>query len=137
MDLTHIDKINILLHEYDTLREEIVNRTGHGYQLLSVAAVLVVWIIGKDKFDCRFWFALVLTSCLLGYGGWAIFRDIGKASSRIRELEKNINNRAGEVLLIWETKRGGAVTGYLGQSKPLADKFATPIKPTQDNNQPK
>jgi len=50
-------------------------------------------------------------------GGWVTYRDIVKAAARIRELEKDINVRAGEDLLVWETFWGGAVTGFLGRAK--------------------
>jgi hypothetical protein len=121
MDMAQINNIQILLHEYDTLREEILTRSSHGIQLFGVAIVLFVWLIIRDKFDRRLLIACTIIICLLGVGGWTINRDISKAASRLRELEKDINNRAGEKLLIWETKWGGAVTGYIGLAKPLSE----------------
>ncbi|MFA6054721.1 MAG: hypothetical protein WC769_05025 [Thermodesulfovibrionales bacterium] len=127
MDMAQINKIQILLHEYDTLREEILTRSSHGILLFGVAIVLFVWLIIRDKVERRLLIACIIIICLLGGVGWTINRDISKAASRLRELEKDINHRVGEELLIWETKWGGAVTGYIGLAKPLTDAQPAPI----------
>lgn len=117
------EKVPILLHEYDKLCQEIHNRTNNGFQLLfSVGVALFVWIVTQQKIDWKFLIALGVGLLTLLVGGWLIFRDINKAAMRLRELENDINLRAGEKLLVWETKYGGAVTGYLGRAKPLRDK---------------
>jgi len=50
------------------------------------------------------------------YFCWLISRDSAKVAKRVRELEKDINCRAGETLLVWETLWGREVTGYPGAS---------------------
>jgi hypothetical protein len=117
------EKVSILLHEYDKLGQEIHNRTSNGFQLLfSVGVALFVWIIAQQNIDWKFWIAMSVGLITLSLGGWFIFRDINKAAMRLRELENDINLRADEELLVWETKWGCAVAGYLGGAKPLQDK---------------
>jgi hypothetical protein len=117
------EKVTILLHEYDKLCQEIHNRTSNGFQLLfSVGVALFVWLVAQQKLDWRFLTALGIGLLTLLVGGWVIFRDIKKAAARLRDLENDINLRADEELLVWETKCGGAVTGYWGRAKPLQDK---------------
>jgi hypothetical protein len=125
-EFTEKDKIQILLHEYDTLRQEILTRTRTGHQILAVAAVLFIWIITQIMTgNPSFWFWTILVGFLaasvaaVSVAAWFTMRDIGKAAKRIRELESDINSRAGEDLLIWETRWGGAVTGFWGRARPL------------------
>ena len=112
---TEQDKVQILLHEYDTLRQEVLNRTSNGFQLLAVGAALFVWMIGGQHPNNRFWFwiGLALALFAVSLAAWFIFRDISKAAKRIRELEGSINARAGEELLMWETRCGCDATGYI------------------------
>jgi hypothetical protein len=105
------DKVMILLHEYDKLCQEIHNRTSSGFQLLAVGAVVFVWIISQQRLDGHLWSVIVVSAIILSCGTWMVFRDIKKAATRLRELEKDINRRAGEELLVWETRWGGDVTG--------------------------
>jgi hypothetical protein len=63
-------KVSILIADYNSLRSEAVTRTGHGLILL------------------------LLTS------GWFTFREITKANRRLREIELDVNDRAGEDLLV-------------------------------------
>jgi hypothetical protein len=113
--------IQVLLHEYDTLRNEILVRSNHGLLLFLAIASLFLWLVVRGRCERRLLVASSIVVCALAVSGWTIYRDISKAASRLRELETEINHRAGEPLLIWETKWGGAVTGYLGLSKPLTD----------------
>ena len=114
------DKVQILLHEYDTLRTELIHRGNNMYQLVAVAGAIVVWLVSR-VLDARFWILLVLAGVVVSIFSWFIYRDMTKAAERVRQLEKDINKRAREELLIWETQWGGAVTGYWGQAKPKKD----------------
>jgi hypothetical protein len=118
--LAERDKINILLHEYDTLRTEIIHRTNNMFQVIAGCGVLFVWILSRQLSDVRFWLGLILLLALAALFSWLIRRDINKAAARLRELEADINVRAKEPgLLRWESKHGGAVTGYWGAAQPL------------------
>lgn len=113
------EKIKILLHEYATLRQEAIARTTHGFQLLSVGSVVLAWVMITPTPGAFFWPGLAIAVVVYLIAIWFTLRDLYKATSRIRELENDINRRAGEELLVWESKRGGAVTGFWGRARPL------------------
>lgn len=114
--LSNKEKVQILLHEYTTLRQEIIARTTHGFQLIAAGAVVLVWALTKPEIDGRFWFGVAVAISVILISSAMAFRDIGKAAERLRELENDINRRAGEQLLVWETYWGGAVTGFWGRA---------------------
>lgn len=112
------EKVKILLQEYATLRSEILTRTTNLYQLIAIGAWLFVWTMGQSL-SARFWVALFTAVLIVSFFYRLISRDIDKAATRLRELEQDINFRAGEALLVWETRWGGAVTGHWGRGEPL------------------
>ena len=115
--LGQAEKVRILLHEYATLRAEILARIGHMYPLGAASAALFFWLLARP-FNFWLWLAFIASLIVVTYFYWLISRDIKKAARRLRELEHDINERAGETLLIWETKWGGTVTGWMGRGEP-------------------
>ena len=109
-------KIQILLHEYASLRNELLSRYVAQYQSSAVLAVvsiglITLWsrgdVIGSTSISLMggtfFLYLVVLI--------WIDY-DIAKAATRLRKLEKEINTRAGETLLTWETDWGlGGIIG--------------------------
>lgn len=116
--LSQKDKIQILLQEYNTLRAELVVNGNKTFQLLSLGGALFVLIISRPL-DVRFWTALVAALVGISYFSFVVMRDIRRLAKRVRELEHDINRRADEELLIWESRWGRAVTGFLVQRAPL------------------
>jgi len=119
------EKLTILLQEYSSLRQEIINRMNNGFQLLAVIAVLLTLTLQGGS-RLKVWVGLSAIGIVFLIGGWMTFGNINKAASRLRELERDINARAGEKLLIWESEHGGARTGlwrWIG----LPPRFKTPI----------
>lgn len=112
------EKVRILLQEYIALRNEILTRTSNLYQLLTVCGALFVWVMTQSSSD-HFWVALFSELIVFLFFFKLISRDIDKAAKRLRQLEHGINRRAGETLLVWETRWGGAVTGHWGHGTPL------------------
>ena len=112
------EKVKILLQEYASLRSEILIRTSNLYQLLAFCCALFTWIMAHHRSD-YFWVALFSVLLVFLFFFRLISRDIDKAAKRLRELEQDINLRAGETLLVWETRWGGAVAGYWGHGTPL------------------
>jgi hypothetical protein len=94
------------LHEYDALRRQIEQRTGHGYLLFSAAALAFFNVTAIDTLGLRFWIVFAISGTTILLASWFIIRDIGLASRRLRELEEDINDRAEEDLLVWETVWG-------------------------------
>jgi hypothetical protein len=119
--LTEKDKIQILLQEYSTLRAELISLGNKQFQIAALAGVVVTLTIARPV-DTRFWIAILIgltaLSCLSGL----MIRDIRRVARRVIELETEINQRAGEELLAWESRWGAAVTGFLFRRPPLPPK---------------
>ena len=101
------DKIQILLNEYSSLRNEVVQRTNNLYQIIGIGAVLLSLIFARSYGEARFWIAVAIGVVVITTCGFLIHHDVEKLARRLRALEKEINHRAGEELLIWETVWGG------------------------------
>jgi hypothetical protein len=135
-DLTQKDRIQILLSEYATLRAELITRTGYGFQIAAVALGAgvsgVSWIILQGVSKVPFWAWLLVVAVVVCIG-LAIFvngRDLTRAAKRVAEIEQEVNSRAGEHLLIWETL--GGVIGQMG----LAKSFITMVKTSSRSKLP-
>jgi hypothetical protein len=120
------NNVNILLHEYDSLRQEILQKTNHIYQILALMSGALLAILN--------WFGshsiqvihllpptpiyLFCAELILAYGWAIIAKDIWKASTRIMEIEKAIDLVTGEKFLLrWERVWGGTATGILTLSR--------------------
>jgi hypothetical protein len=107
------EKVKILIQEYTTLRNELLTRTNNLFQLLGIGlggglgGVLIV--LSKDV-QPPLWSWLLALLCWIFVFLFFFLRigsDIRRAAWRVRKLEKDINRRSGETLLIWETLYGG------------------------------
>ena len=107
-DLSQDDRIRILLFEYSALRAEVLTRTGYGYQLCAIFVAIATWILKEATANSSHYFWTGVGGLILLFV-WAVAinaRDLRRAASRVEELEHEINSRAGEHLLIWETLHG-------------------------------
>jgi hypothetical protein len=103
--LSERDKIPIILREYDGLRNSVINRTNNGYVNFQIAAVLLALL--TQRYHHRdFWPLVLLIIFTILIATWFVLRDIYKYSSRMKEIEADINKRAGEKLLVWESTCG-------------------------------
>jgi hypothetical protein len=109
------EKIDILLAEYSTLRNEVLQRNSVLNQFLLVVLTggvgLATFSIqnGHDKIGVLMLGFLPLIAFL----GFKIIEfDTPAASARLKELEKALNGMAGSRLLTWETNRGLQTAGY-------------------------
>jgi hypothetical protein len=100
------EQIQILLAEYSSLRSEINSRITSVYQVAAIAAVAAAWLL-QQTLGARFFIGVALTIIGLSLCAWVLIRDCIRASIRVQELEKEINRRAGDRLLVWETEWGG------------------------------
>jgi hypothetical protein len=126
--LSQSDNIQVLLHEYDGLRSEIVQRWVGMQQQISIGVVVLLGIVAvlfsKDSKidhprDYILYSLLGFAMCVFCYAMWQVGRDSGKAAKRVREIEREVNQRAGAELLQWETRWGGGATGYWGSARPI------------------
>lgn len=112
---TQKDKVQILLHEYDTLRTEVIHRINNVYQLLAFVVALI-GVLGalvsnlymgassSAKVGPRGLIFIAFVSLpVIWLCANLISQDLNRIASRLRELENEINERAGEQLLKWET----------------------------------
>ena len=123
-DLSQKDRIQILLSEYAALRAELVSRTGYGFQIAAVALVGITWLL-QQQLSGRSWLFWVMMGIVVGCFAIAIFvntRDLSRVAHRLKDIEHEVNSRAGEHLLVWETL-GGVVTRMS-----LLRSFVSPIK---------
>jgi uncharacterized membrane protein len=124
--MNDVDKINIVLHEYDSLRDEIIQRWVGTQTDISVGVLVIIGVLTAVFSSGRITSAQIIVLggvifvgiLIFGYGMWQVDRDTRKAAQRLREIESEVNQRAGEEILKWETRWGGAVTGFWGSAKP-------------------
>ncbi len=105
------EKVQVLLHEYDSLRTEITHRTNNMYQVAAIGGAVFVWFVSRP-INIGSLVSLTVSAIILFLFFWFIRKDTYKAAKRLRQLEKDINRRAGEELLLWETKYGAATTPF-------------------------
>jgi hypothetical protein len=123
--LTQNDKIQILLQEYSTLRAELVANGTKLFQMAALTGALLTWTISRPL-DKRFWIAALIGGGGLFWLGFVLIKDTRKLARRVADLERDINGRAGEELLVWESRWGRAVTGFIVMHPPLPSR---PIDP--------
>jgi sulfite exporter TauE/SafE len=112
-----MEPISILFKEYDALRTEVLGRTSHGHKIGAIGAVVLTWLLARP-IDAKFWMILVAVSIVFLTAAWMTFRDINKASAKLKELEQEINSLAGARLLQWESYWGSATMGYFSWGPP-------------------
>jgi hypothetical protein len=134
------DKIIILLAEYNTLRQEVMaarTNIGQGVGIFFAAIMADIafgFSYGKNVPEVTIIIAIL---AFFYIGGLVFWNEKGTTSftRRIREIENEINNLAGERILVWETIHGsGNMTyesnpnfrgGYVTPEEPMI-----PIQPT-------
>lgn len=110
------EKIQILLHEYDSVRNHIISRTSTAVQVIAIG--MGALLVGLPQSSANPWvtataiaFVVVATLTIL----WILAADLIAESRHVASLEAIINDLSGEMLLSWETKQGVA----LGLIRPL------------------
>ena len=94
--------IEVLLHEYDALRDEVLSRTSARFQLLGYLSIAASLLGVSNVSKNWIWVYLVVITLvtlivLWLYFGWAIRR----CAVRLREIEIEVNGTLGqEVILI-------------------------------------
>lgn len=111
-------KIQILMAEYQTLRAEVLQRNTVLNQTLAAFGTLAVPIIAVVlSRSLIVGFALLLGAPCTVFTTWLIVdRQTRVLAQRLREIEQEINTKAGETLLRWESGRAGL---YTNKRKPL------------------
>lgn len=106
--LSQKDRIQILLSEYAAIRAEVVARTEYGFQVFGFFTVVLTWVVTQSSVVPPSIFWPVLTAIVAGFLvlDFVNSRDLRVAAEHLKGLEHEINSRAGEHLLVWETQYG-------------------------------
>ena len=99
------EKIRILLSEYTGLRSEIIAKTGHGLQVSGFVVTALSFLVSQTQSWLTIPVVALIVLLVIGAGGM-ILNDVARAARRIRQIEADVNDRAGEKLLVWETGWG-------------------------------
>lgn len=113
------DEIVILLAEYGSLRNELLQRNTILNQTFFIAATLGAALIGL-LLTSLWWLAVVLmifSPVPILFTTLLIRFDTYKAAVRVREIENTINAIAKKRLLVWETDNGRYKVGPLKRIK--------------------
>lgn len=95
------DHVTILLAEYNTLRTEVLTARAAVAQSIGIGAPVFVALLQYSYLSTA---GVVLL--VVGLIGFWNDQNTRAFTARIRDLEKDINRRAGERLLLWETDHG-------------------------------
>lgn len=112
------EKVAILMHEYDTLRAELIAKNANVTQIIAQAFIVMLAMItaiflayqGSTLSPSLSYFLgitatiLCLAIALISYV-W-LDLDTRKLSARLRQIEASVNHSAQEEILIWETQMG-------------------------------
>lgn len=98
-------KIDILMHEYETLRSEILHRINRRFAFLGLTGTIVAYAFFKiDSYTFVNVSVIIMSILILGLVWFQFGRLIQQCSSRISEIEQKINSIVGDELLVWETR---------------------------------
>lgn len=110
----NLQRINILLKEYDTLRSELQQRTAAGFALVGIVVAAAGWSLSQTLARHYYTSAVVvfLIVCFLFFGPRFINVQIRRCAERVQRIEKRINFLAQDQLLEWESRWGMGATGH-------------------------
>src|SRR5437660_8921081 len=99
----NLQRINILLKEYDTLRSELLQRTAAGFALVGVVAAAASWSLSQRWEGHRLISGLagLIIVCLLFFGSRFINTQIRRCAERVRRIDARINFLAQGHLFEW------------------------------------
>lgn len=108
------DRIDILMKEYDSLRQEILSRTNNRFVMLGLVATFLGFALFTENsiFESRFLgldtrAIVVISGILILMAIWLFFGYlVGALAARVSAIERHVNEIAGEQLLEWETRHG-------------------------------
>jgi len=99
-------RIDILMKEYETLRTEILQRINQRFTWIGLIGAVAAYTFFKVEV-CTISSVLILTVAIFILGAIWFYPGllIHQCSSRISEIENQINSLIGDQLLVWETRR--------------------------------
>jgi hypothetical protein len=110
------DKIAIMLEEYRLLRSELIQRNTVLISILTVGGngqCRNNWCDDSDKCYLAGTITISIIMLVLSYAFWIIDYDTRRLAFRVRQIEAEINRRANDRLLLWETEHGLKPGGFV------------------------
>jgi hypothetical protein len=109
------ERLQVLLTEYTSLRSEINVRMSSVYQVAWITAAVTIYLLQQEE-DGGIPLILGFVAGLIGLliCAWTLARDLVRAALRVKQIEFEVNRRAGEQLLVWETEWGGQTSRLWG-----------------------
>lgn len=104
--ISAMDQVEVLLHEYDTLRDELVENVARQQTFLVVQMTLIVAFIGfaiQTSFSGLFLLLPIAIIVILSLEAGRQYSMFAKGT-QVNILEEQINQIAGEPLLTWQHK---------------------------------
>jgi uncharacterized membrane protein len=102
--------IEVLLHEYDTLRDEVLSRTSARFQLLGYLGIAATLLGVSSISNGWHWVPVVVITLTIIGALWLYFGlAIKRCAIRLREIEDDVNGVFHKKVLRWENdlRRGG------------------------------
>ena len=103
--MTDQEKIDILLKEYETLREEIIQRINNRFSFLTYAGAVGAYALFAVQTTTTFQTAVLFVTTgflLLLWHRFGVL--VARCSDRIAEIETEVNRLSGAELLQWENR---------------------------------
>jgi membrane protein implicated in regulation of membrane protease activity len=112
--MTETDQITVLLAEYSSLRDELIELNTNQNQTFGTGAVLIAGALALIPGE--WWLAGIIFSGLvvifLAFFSAMLRYNTDDAAARVRDIESAVNEIAGKQLLVWETTRGLNAVSY-------------------------
>jgi hypothetical protein len=119
----NLQRINILLKEYDTLRSELQQRTAGGFALVGIVVASVGWVLSQTLAHHYYTSAVIGVAFFVSLflGPRFMNAQTRRCAERVQRIEKRINSLAQDDLLEWESRWGMGATGHHFRDKFPAD----------------
>lgn len=120
LSTAQMQRIGILMHEYDSIRAEVRTQIQVIFQLYTMVVLVLTWLLAilytgdseKRKPLSRLFVAVVAVGvvCLVVQTAMT-FNGMGLLAARTRQIEAQVDKMVGENILQWETYWGPAANG--------------------------
>ena len=102
--------VEVVLHEYDSLREEVLSRMNSRFQLLGLVSIAAT-LLGVSGLSSHWhWVLVIVIAALILLGLWLYFGfAIKRCAVRLRQIEEEVNGILDRQVLKWERRlpKGG------------------------------
>jgi hypothetical protein len=109
-----MQRILVLMHEYDALRAEIRTQILACFEGFMIITVAIIWLL-QTRQDQRnrlsLWVATACSFLALTIMMWSAFGSMHLNAVRLRQIEAQVDKAFGENVLQWETYWGADANG--------------------------